>query len=168
MTKLINKADCKFEAGHIVKDDELIGISRPVYYQLNELELIVQQHKFLAAQPKHSPAPSLNGFVRKTSLRSDRPYVKQGKTPVTDAREKEALKFMAECDEKNDVDKINATIDRFGELVDWCAGDKFVEGLIVEPLDLVELGNPLELKPEKIVEIISEVVKNPVSVSIEI
>ena len=95
MTKLINKADCTFENNRIVKDDEIVGLPVDVVLQLHKLELMIQQYDYLKMQPCYSPAPSLDGFERKTALKSDRPYVNVPDTPVTDNRVQEAMALMA-------------------------------------------------------------------------
>lgn len=161
MSKLIKKSKCSFEAGHIVKKNELIGIPPVVHMQMYKLELMVQQAEYLKAQPNGCASPSLEGFVRKTTLAAERPYVEMPDTPVTDKRVAEAMEFMAEADAVNDTHVINKTIDDFGALIDWCAADKFVEGVCVLPIDLPELGNPLELTPDKVVKFITDLVVEP-------
>lgn len=161
MPKMIKKSKCQFEAGHITKKNELVGIPAVVHMQLDKLEIMLQQAEYLENQPVGTPAPSLDGFVRKTTLTSDRPYVEMPSTPVTDKRVAEAMQFMAEADAVNDTATINRTIDEFGALIDWCAADKFVEGQDTSAIDLYILGNPLELTPDKIAGYISGLVLAP-------
>lgn len=162
MSKLIKKSKCDFEAGHIVKKNELIGIPYKVWAQLNKLELIVQQYDYLMNQPKYSAGPSLQGFERKSALKKDRPYVEAPETPVTDRRVAEAMEFMAEVDSVNDTAEINEMIDDYGALIDWLAADKFVEGECYNPIDTPVLGDPLYLLPGEVVNIIKHLVKHPV------
>ena len=162
MAKLIKKSKCKFEAGHIVCKNKLVGIPNTVWYQLNKLELIAQQFDYLVMQPKYQAGPSLEGFERKSALTSKRPYVSEPDTPVTDKRVKEAMAFMDEMDSMNDVKEINDAIDEYGVLIDWLASDKFIAGDCYKPIDTPLLGSPLDLVPEDVVAIIKTIVKNPI------
>ena len=162
MAKLIKKSKCEFINGHIVKKNELIGIPSNVWLQLNKLEVMVQQHGYIIAQDAYCPGPSLDGFVRRSALKGNRPYLEAPETPVTDKRVTEAMAFMKEVDAVNDVHLINETIDRFGELIDWLDADKFVEGTCTHPIDTPELGNPLELRGEDIAKVIEMLVTCPI------
>lgn len=162
MAKLIKKSKCTFEAGQIVKKNELVGIPYKVWAQLSKLEIVVQQYDYLASQPKYSAGPSLQGFERKSALKKNRPYVDAPDTPVTDRRVAEAMEFMAEIDSVNDAEKINEMIDDYGALIDWLSADKFVEGDCFNPIDTPSLGNPLYLMPVDVVRIIEFMVKRPV------
>lgn len=162
MAKLIKKNKCTFEAGHIVKKNEIVGIPYKVWAQLNKLELIVQQYDYLKSQPKYSAGPSLNGFERKSALKESRPYIGVPETPVTDKRVKEALEFMAEVDSVNNADEVNQKIDEYGALIDWLAADKFVEGDCFNAIDTPSLGDPLYLAPCDVVSILEYIVKNPI------
>lgn len=164
MAKLIKKSKCEFEAGIIVKDDEQVGIPPVVYLQLEKLETMVQQYRYLAAQKPACEGPSLEGFERKSALVSERPYIPAPDTPVTDRRIAEAMEFMAEADAVANAADVNLAIDSFGALVDWCAADKFVEGDCYKKLDLYELGNPLELTADKIAGILKEIVESPITI----
>ena len=162
MTKLINKDDLTFENNRIVKDDEIVGLPVDVVLQLHKLELMVQQYDYLTAQPSYSPAPSLDGFERKTALKSDRPYVNVPDTPVTDNRVEEAMAFMAEVDKVNEAADVNNMIDRFGALIDWLAAVKFVEGSYTGNIDTPVLGNPLVLTPGDVAAILTNIIMHPV------
>lgn len=162
MAKLINKSKCTFEVGVIVKKGKQIGIPFPVWAQLNKLELVLQQYDYLISQPKYQPGPSLDGFERKSDLKTERPYVETPETPVTDKRVAEAMQFMAEVDAINDAVEINEKIDEYGELVDWCNSDKFIEGRCYNVIDTPMLGDPLHLKAEDVAETIGMIVKSPI------
>ena len=145
MAKLIKKSKCKFEAGHIVKKNRIIGIPANVWFQLNKLEVALQQHYYLKAQPPACSGPSLDGFERQSALKSVRPYRSAPETPLIDKRVEEAMQFMQEVDEVNNADRINDLIDEYGELIDWCTADKFIEGCAMRPIDTLFLGDPLKL-----------------------
>ena len=166
MAKLIKKSKCKFEAGYIVRKSETVGIPAVVWQQLNKLELIVQQYDYLLGQPTFREAPSLKGFERRSIFKTKRPYAEPPETPVTDRRVEEAMAFMEEVDKVNDVKEINDAIDMFGELIDWCANDKFIEGNCHKPIDTPMLGDPLVLSPERIATTIALVVKNPIVIEV--
>jgi len=164
MAKLIKKSKCKFEAGHIIKKNKVVGIPRVIWWQLNRLETMVQQYDYLIAQPPYQPGPSLEGFDRKSIIGNDRPYVSCPDTPVIDKRVKEAMEFMAETDKVNDAAEINKAIDHFGELIDWFDSDKFIEGGCFEIIDTPTLGNPLILDGHDIVTILKVLVTSPIEV----
>lgn len=162
MTKLIKKKDCKFKHCQIVKGDELIGIPANVWLQMNKLETMYQQFCYLQAQPKHQAGPSLEGFVRKSMIEDNMPYIKAPETPVTDARVEEAMAFMAEVDAVSSVAEANGMLDRLKDLVLWCDNKKFVEGNCLEPIDTPYLGNPLELKGKHIAKLLKAMASSPI------
>lgn len=164
MAKLIKKSKCTFEAGHIVKKNELVGIPYAVWAQLNKLELVVQQLNYLRDQPAFCAGPSLEGFERQSALANKRPYIDTPKMPVTDRRVAEAMEFMREVDSLNDAVHVNELIDEYGELIDWCDSDKFVEGDCCKPIDTWTLGNPLLLTGKEVAHIIQYLIENPVVV----
>lgn len=164
MTKLIKKSKCTFENGYIIKKNKVVGIPRIVHLQLDKLECMLQQMDYLITQPAGRPGPSLNGWQRKSALKSDRPYFDAPDTPVTDRRVEEAMQFMKEVDAVQDTVDTNKLIDEFGELIDWCAADKFVEGTDHSQLDLYVLGNPLELKPQTVAALLGRLVTSPVQI----
>lgn len=166
MTKLIKKKDCKFKNCQIVKGDELIGIPRVVWMQLNKLELMFQQYRYLGSQLPGRPGPSLDGFVRESMLDGSMPYIDMPDTPVTDARVEEAMEFMAEIDAVEATTQANQMIDRFKDLVLWCKGKKFVEGDCYDPIDTPALGNPLDLTPKAIAQILHVMAESPVVIEV--
>ena len=162
--KLIKKNKCTFEAGHIVKKNELVGIPSIVFYQLEKLELMYQQYDYLKGQGKYCPGPSLDGFVRKSDLAADLPYVAAPETPVTDRRVEEAMAFMDEVDAIDNANKVNNAIDDFEALINWCASEKFVEGNCFNPIDTPMLGNPLELTADAVAYVLGTIVNDPIEI----
>ncbi len=160
--KLIKKSKCKFDHGYIVKDGEIIGIPENVWLQLNKLEIMVQQYYYLRDQGPARRGPSLEGFVRKSDIKPDRPYIDAPDTPVTDKRVAEAMEFMREVDCVNKTDEVNEAIDAFGALIDWLSDNKFVEGTCTQPIDTFMLGNPLMLSPNGVVSFIEMMVKHDI------
>lgn len=168
MAKLIKKSKCKFESGIIVKKSKQVGIPYAVWCQLNKLEVMLQQYMYLKGQPAYNAGPSLEGFERESALTSERPYVEKPETPVIDRRTEEAMTFMAEADAVNDANEINEAIDNFGALIDWCAADKFIEGECYKLIDTPQLGSPLALDPESIARLLTILVKEPITISMEL
>lgn len=164
MTKLIKKKDCKFKHCQIVKGDELIGIPTNVWLQLNRLETMYQQFCYLKKQPSHQAGPSLEGFMRKSMVEDNMPYIDAPETPVTDARVKEAMAFMAEVDAVSNAADANKMLDRNKDLVLWCDNKKFVEGNCLEPIDTPFLGNPLELKGKHIAKLLMKMASSPIAI----
>lgn len=159
MPKLIKKSKCSFENGHIIKKNKVVGIPSAVYYQLEKLEIMIQQWSYLSSQRPMSPEPSLVGWERKSKHVADRPYVDMPETPEMDKQVKEAIAFMCEVDAIEEAENINKMIDRFGDLIDWCANPKFIEGDNFNTIDLYELGNPLLMTPEDVVNAIKIISK---------
>lgn len=162
MTKLIKKEDCKFKKNRIVKDDEIVGIPMNVWLQLNKLETMFQQWNYLRAQPAYHCAPSLDGWVRKSDIDKDLPYVDMPDTPVGDARVEEALAFMKEVDACSDAVVTNDMIDRFSALIHWCNDGEFIEGNCTDPIDTPCLGNPLDIDADAIVKVLKMIVSSPI------
>ena len=162
MAKLIKKSKCTFEQGIIVKKDEQVGLPLVVWMQLDKLELIIEQFNYLRKQPRYQAGPSLKGFERMECKDTKRPYVEAPEMPVTDRRVAEAMKFMEEADELSNAKEINDAIDEFGELIDWCMADKFIEGICYNKINTPVIGNPLTLSAEDIRDFIRLVVENPI------
>lgn len=162
MTKLIKKEDCTFKAPYIVKEDELVGIPRIVWLQMDKLEVMLQQYLYLKGQPEYQAGPSLKGFERRSAKLADLPYVEMPKTPVSDKRVKEAMAFMKEADACADAAMTNSMLDRFAELVLWCKNDEFIEGDCMLPIDTPELGDPLKLAPEYIRDLLHMIATSPI------
>lgn len=161
MAKLIKKDKCKFKQGHIVKKGKVIGLPFAVWLQLNKFELMIQEYWHLRKQPAYQPAPSMDGFERKSMFGNDRPYVEMPDTPTTDKRVGEALAFMAEADAVSDAKMVNQVIDDFGALIDWCNSEEFIEGDCLNVIDTPEIGNPLELDADEIAFVIEKMVTVP-------
>lgn len=162
--KLIKKNKCTFEAGHIVKKNELVGIPSVVWYQLEKLEVMYQQYAYLKAQRAYCPGPSLDGFARTSALGTKLPYAPVPDTPVMDRRVEEAMAFMEEVDAVDNAKKLNDAIEDFRELIDWCASEKFVEGNCYNPIDTFELGDPLKLTADTVAYVLSRIVNEPVEI----
>ena len=160
--KIIKKKDCKFEALHIVRKGKIVGIPRQVWLQLERLERIWQEYIYLRLQPKYQPGPSLDGFERESLKDIDLPYVKMKETPVSDRRFEEAMKFISEQEDIQNVEEINKNIQEFSALIHWAKDKKFIEGDCYNSIDTPYLGNPLELTDERIVNRIKIIVTHPI------
>lgn len=164
MAKLIKKSKCKFEAGHIVKKDKIVGIPTRVWLQLNKLEVMLQQYKYLKDQPAYNAGPTLEGFERISVMDINRPYVDLPDTPIMDKKVEEAMAFMVEADKVSNAAEINSAIDNFGALIDWCTADKFIEGDYFGEIDTFMLGNPLYLRANDVVDALRLIVESPIVV----
>ena len=156
MSKLIKKSNLSFKFGYIVDDDgNAYGIPADVFNQLNEIEELLQKKNYLEAQPEAQKAPSLDGFVRKSSF--DLPNIKS-KTELLDAEIEKSLKLMDEIDVMHNTEIANRAIkERFAACVRWCCEDM----ILVDPnnavrFDLYLLGDPLKIDEEKIMLAIAE------------
>jgi hypothetical protein len=165
MTKIVNKDQVQLIDGYFVHDGEIVSLPWAVCRQAQELDLMVQEFRYIKAQPAYSPEPSLEGFKRKSML-SELPKIDIHKipTPTIDEAIVTSMKFMDEIDLFNDAKKVNETIERFGELVRFCDSDHVVIAQCGDVrVDTPILGNLLELSMDDVMGFISEICESPFS-----
>jgi hypothetical protein len=164
--KLISKKDCRYENGYIVNaDNELLCLDHKVEKQMALLDLVCQKLTHLEAQPVFQPAPSLCDFHRVTAAEKFRSWtpIEEPETPTIDARVESSKAYRDELITQNDVRTANQIASQmFEELLDFCANEKFVEGLgMPERIDCVSLGNPLELTASEVMRKLLWISKSP-------
>ena len=156
--KIYKKSECEMIDGIIVKDGEAVGLPCSVHRMLHIVEEQLQKAYYLLDQPKACPAPTLEGFVKKTS--SPMPFIKKPTTPFSDAQVNMALAIMNETDAVNAVNEINDMIEDFKPLIEWVASETLMDsGDCYGKLDLPELGDPLKLTTDDIVEALKAIAK---------
>lgn len=160
MTKFINKADCKFERGYIVKDDEIIGVAPAVAYQLGRIDTWLQKIRYLEKQPEFCPPPSLSGFEPKHMWKQDLPMIETENTPTLDAAVDFAKKLFDDIANIDVNKRLNAFIEKYSELFEFVSNDRFKEGMYDGQLDTPEIGNPLELTEEKLMHILFDIAES--------
>lgn len=151
--KIISKQDCTFANGRIIKGKKVIGLPAGVVSQLNNLEEAIQKSRYLDEQGKAKPAPTLDGFVRKSTR--ELPTVDVS-TPILDKKVADCEKLMEEIDRMSAAGKVNGIIQANRELFEFLTTDEFIEGEDTGYIDTPTLGNPLKLKAEELIAIIQE------------
>ena len=158
MAKIRYKNQLAYKSGYLIDvDDEVVALPTKVAEQLNNLDTLVQKARYLNGQPKASPEPSLDGFVRETEVSV--PKLKDPITPAIDHKERESKAILKEIRSKMEADAVNDIVDANKEAFVFMDNGEFIEGTEVVRLDLPELGNPLELTAEKMLSILKAVIK---------
>lgn len=166
MAKIVEKDQVQFIDGYFVCNGEIVHLPRNVCLQALKLDLMVQEFRYIKAQPAFCPEPSLEGFVAQ-SMFSKLPKIDVAKipTPAFDEAVVTAEKFMDEVDLIADAKKVNKTIEQFGELVKFSDSDYVVisqyDGDI--RVDTPVLGNLLELGIDDVMGFINEICESPFS-----
>lgn len=158
MAKMYGKEELKYEQGYLVDDDGNIVFTDPkVVNQANLLETLVQQHKYLEAQPKAVAMPSLDGFERKSIFENDTTFTVD--TPLHDAKVKNDLEFMEECDAMCATDAMNKMAKEFIELIRFATSKKIigVDGPATAVFNTPTLGNPLTWTEDIIADAIASI-----------
>lgn len=139
-------------------DNTVVSISPAVICQANALDYEVQKTKYLMAQPKATPAPSLKGFKPKSDLKAK--VLVKAKTPNLDKKIEETMAIMRDIDKDQVARKLDEAVQEFSALIRFTQTDKVIcsEEAAADVLDTPELGNILELTDQDIVKAISLVV----------
>jgi hypothetical protein len=101
---------------------------------------------YLKDQPEATPAPSMDGFKRRSVCDIEVPHV-VANTPTIDKRIEEAMAFAEEADDAYIAEKANAVFGYLVNLIDFVNSETvFVNYEYDEPLmfDTPVLGNPFE------------------------
>ena len=110
--KLYDKKELTFRKGMLVtKDGDALRIATAITAQANALETEMQKQMFLKDQPEATPAPTLDGFERK-SIAKKKVRV-QCATPLLDEKIKKAEAFMEELDTVDNAKKVEAMANEF-------------------------------------------------------
>lgn len=149
--KLYDKKELTFRKGMLVtKDGDALRIAAAITAQANALETKMQEQMFLKDQPEATPAPTLDGFERK-SIAKKKVRV-QCATPLLDEKIKKAEAFMEELDTVDNAKKVEAMANEFIDLIEFAENDFVMADTCGEPsvFDTPILGNPLDYDCELI------------------
>lgn len=154
--KFVNKEELAWNNGIITMGDDVVSIDSKVVSILNTMETAIQMRVHLNKQPKAAPMPSLEGFKRERIRKTWE--LEDPETPELDAKVERAKKMCEEMDAMMDVKKANEVLKKISPLLDFAESDKVMvstdyDGVVI---DTPFIGNPLELTPEKILDLISE------------
>lgn len=153
--KMYKKSDLTINDGFLVsKDGDIILPDINIVNQANELETVLQQSEYIAAQPEATPMPSLDGFKRVSIKDSKTKFTTA--TPLLDGKQAEAMAIMNELDDVMLVEKANEMLSMYGELIDFVDNDFVVDcGDSLYRFDTPLLGSVLELTKEDVVDVIA-------------
>ena len=149
--KLYDKKELTFRKGMLVtKDGDALRIATAITAQANALETEMQKQMFLKDQPEATPAPTLDGFERK-SITKKKVRV-QCATPLLDEKIKKAEAFMEELDTVDNAKKVEAMANEFIDLIEFAKDNFVMADTCGEPsvFDTPMLGNPLDYDCELI------------------
>lgn len=163
--KLFKKKDLVYIDGMLVNEDtnEVVAVNQNIVIDLNSIETMYQQAKYLSEQGAYNPAPSLEGFERERFYTEKLPLAPEPETPVFDEKVKKSLALMDEMDAKAKTEKINESIEQFRDVFLFLEHDYVVNrGNDYQAFcfDLPQIGNPLELTQDKLVEILTFILEN--------
>lgn len=150
--KLYDKKELTFHKGMLVtKDGDALRIAEAITEQANTLETKMQEQMFLKDQPEATPAPTLDGFERKSIAKKKKVLV-QCATPLLDEKIKKAEAFMDELDTVDNAKKVESTANKFIDLIEFAEDDFVLADTCGEPsvFDTPMLGNPLDYDCEPI------------------
>lgn len=155
--KLYKKSDLTLDASGLLvsKDGDIILPDIRIVDQANELDTMIQQHEYLAAQPEATPMPSLDGFQRMSIKDKSRGWF-EVKTPTLDAEFDKAMTIMDEIDGQVKASAANQMLDKFAALIEFVDGDSVIDcGNQLYCFDTPMIGNVLELTKQNVLEIIA-------------
>lgn len=154
--KLYDKKELTFRKGMLVtKDGDALRVVDDIVAQANALEDAVQERMYLEGQPEATPAPSLDGFERK-SIAVKKIRVKCS-TPLLDKKVEETKAFMDELDSVSHAEKLEDIANTFIALIKFADDDCVLADVCGDPsvFDTPMLGNPLEYTSEDVLAFIA-------------
>lgn len=154
--KIYKKSSLAMADGVITTvDGDVVIPAGNVVAQANALDLAVQKAKYIQAQPKATPMPTLDGFERKSSLECEA-HVKV-ETPALDARCAEAEEIMKELDKAEKADQINSDLGKYSDLIRFASHSKVMcsDASPVVLIDTPEIGNILDLTVSDVIRFIA-------------
>lgn len=155
--KMYAKEDLKVKDGLLVSSDgDVVAINPDVVDLANELETNLQKARFLAAQPQGGPAPTLDGFKRKSDKSIE---MFTCETPIADKKAEEALAFMDELDDVQLTQDMNDMLLGMTELVMFVQEPEVLsmDHAVVRRFDTPELGNPLTWTKDTLASAVAEI-----------
>ena len=152
--KMYKKSELTLNHGMLVtKDGDIVLPGSDIVAQANALETLFQKFEYLDDQPEATPAPTLDGFVRK-SERSKPTF--EPSTPTLDRQAHEAMAMMNELDRVEKFAKANCALHEFEALLDFAANDFVVDcGDELAMFDTPMMGSILELTPKDVADVIA-------------
>lgn len=159
--KRIKKCEIKFDDGWLVtKDDEVIALPYEIARQFDMIDEALQMADYLASQSPARPAPSLDGFERKTLSHERTKFTCD--TPALDNAEASAKAMLQDIKHKQQADDANLLCEKFKDLIEFCASDYiFEQNSYPVKYDWYIWGNPLEVSADEVEDILLGLAKSP-------
>ena len=155
--KMYKKSELTIIDGMLVsKGGDVISVDPMIVSQANKLETMVQQGMYLIAQPEETPAPSLDGFERKSDNDIEDSKFSVN-TPILDAKAEETMALMDELDDMTVANKANDMLEEFKELILFAKADYVIDhgnGVVLR-FDTPVIGSVLELTVEDITKAVA-------------
>ena len=155
--KMYKKSTLSLIDGMLVSPDgDVVSVDSAIVSQANKLETLFQQGKYLMAQPEATPAPSLDGFERKSAF-----DISEAKfdvsTPILDAKAEETMALMDELDDMATASKANEMIEEFRELISFTMADYVFDcgTPVCLRFDTPTIGSVLELTPKDVSNVVA-------------
>lgn len=150
MAKMYKKSDLKFENGYVLtQDDEVVALPPKVAEQFNDMETLLQQQAYLAAQGEAKPEPTLDGFKRESTVKHAFVTVE---TKHLDAEVERCEGLLHDIRQSDMAKYVNAVLAKYDELMIFMHEEKFVEGDKVVQIDTPTIGDPLTADPDEVVD----------------
>lgn len=155
--KMYKKSVLSLIDGMLVSPDgDIVSVDSAIVSQANKLETLLQQGKYLMAQPEATPAPSLDGFERKSAFDISEAKFNVS-TPNLDAKAEETMALMDELDDMAIASKANEMIEEFRELISFAKADYVIDCGVPVCLrfDTPTIGSVLELTPKDVSNVVA-------------
>lgn len=155
--KMYEKKELEYKGGYLVAGDKVVGLDNSLVRMLNELEEDYQFAKFTHTKEMLTlPSPTME-FHRKSEHGKIMPTI-EVETPELDAAVEKSVKMMDELDAVSSATIANEYLEKIMPLIMF-VDDPFVVSVdqpSQERLDLLCVGNPLELTKDKLVDMVTE------------
>lgn len=155
--KMYEKKELEYKGGYLVAGDKVVGLDNNLVRMLNELEEDYQFAKFTHTKEMLTlPSPTME-FHRKSEHGKIMPTI-EVETPELDAAVEKSVKMMDELDAVSSATIANEYLEKIMPLIMF-VDDPFVVSVdqpSQERLDLLCVGNPLELTKDKLVDMVTE------------
>ena len=155
--KMYEKKELEYKGGYLVAGDKVVGLDNSLVRMFNELEEDYQFAKFTHTKEMLTlPSPTME-FHRKSEHGKVMPTI-EVETPELDAAVEKSVKMMDELDAVSSATIANEYLEKIMPLIMFVV-DPFVVSVdqpSQERLDLLCVGNPLELTKDKLVDMVTE------------
>lgn len=154
-----SKSGLRYHNGYLLDEtNQVLVPSHSLVKQFNELEYKLQEARWKAELPSVKVGPDFKFDSEHTATT----FRYEADTPCLDEQVEWSMKIMEELDEVEKADKRNKILDELFLVVGFVEDDKVMlddSGMFstVTRFDLKNIGNPLELTPDKLREIIEEI-----------